>query len=282
MYRIKKHKLTVIIASLLFLTLLIAGWQIVHQTVLFIYLVILVVIAGIALIILFENHRGVRLQLQDAQKNYRQIESLFYLYSTLRIRHPLPPMRGWAISPDFANAIVSCIIEYKPKLVLEAGSGVSTLVSAYSLQAIGEGAVISLDNEKQFAAQTRENVARHKLQDTATVIYAPLKEVAIQDKTWFWYDTERLNKLGPIDMLIIDGPPNSKQRLARYPALPILFPLLSDEAIILLDDALRADEKEIIKLWLKEFGDFSLEEFDAEKGAAILRRQRSTQPATKR
>src|SRR5205823_13858007 len=136
-----------------------------------------------------------------------------------------PPMRGWAISPDFASIIMSCVREHKPKLVLEVGSGVSTLVTAYCLQEIGEGAVVSLDHDKQFAAISAANVAKHQLQDIATVIYAPLKEVVIQDKSWLWYDTEYLRNLGPIDILIIDGPLGGTQRLARYPALPILFHL---------------------------------------------------------
>jgi hypothetical protein len=78
-------------------------------------------------------------------------------------------------------------------------------------------------------------------------------------------------------MLIIDGPPGNIQHLARYPALPLLFHLLSDDVVVLLDDAFRADEREIVKRWLKEFGGFSLEEIDAEKGAAILRRQSAVQ-----
>jgi len=62
---------------------------------------------------------------------------------------------------------------------------------------------------------------------------------------------------GPItDLLIIDGPPNGTQHLARYPALPILFHLLSEDVAVLLDDAFRVDEREIVKLWQKEFGGF--------------------------
>jgi predicted O-methyltransferase YrrM len=270
MYARKKHVIIIGIACLLFLVGSAIGWQVIHQAIL---PILLVVIVGLLLAILSENRGGVQFQLQESWKSYGQIESLFYLYSTLRVRHPLPPMRGWAISPDFANIVISCIRESKPKLVLEAGSGVSTLVIAYCLQEIGEGVVVSLDHNEQYSALTAANVAKHQLQDTATVIYARLKEVAIHDKNWLWYDTEYLRNMGPIDMLVIDGPPAATQKLARYPALPVLFHLLSDDAIILLDDAFRPDEKEIVKLWLEEFGDFSLEEINAEKGAAILRRR---------
>jgi predicted O-methyltransferase YrrM len=270
MYFGKKRKLIVVIAFLLFLVASIAGWLVIHQAVL---LIALVVIVGLALTILIENHRGIQIQLQEFQKSYRQVESLFYLFSTLKVRHPFPPMRGSAVSPDFANIIISCVKERKPKLVVEAGSGVSTLITAYCLQEIGNGAVVSLDHDKKFAAISAANIAKHELQDVANIIYAPLREVVIQSKTWLWYDTQHLQDLGPIDLLIIDGPPGTTQRLARFPALPILNHLLSDDAIILLDDAFRPDEREIVRLWLKEFGGFSLEEIDVEKGAVILRRQ---------
>jgi predicted O-methyltransferase YrrM len=272
MYLKKKDIIIVTVLSLLFLIGSIIGWLVIRQVIL---LFSITVIVGILMVTQVENYRRIQNMLQQSENNYRQIESLFYLYSTMRFHHPLPQMRAWAVSPDFANILISLIRECKPRLVLEAGSGVSTLVTAYTLQEVGEGKVVSLDHDEQFAEMSAANIKKHGLQDIATVINASLKEVAIGDKSWLWYDTEQLRNLGPIDMLIIDGPPGITQRLARYPALPILFHQLSEGAVVLLDDALRTDEREIVKLWLKEFASFSLEDIDAEKGVAILRRQTS-------
>ena len=61
---------------------------------------------------------------------------------------------------------------------------------------------------------------------------------------------------------------------SRYPALPLLQAYFSDEVIILLDDAARADEQSIIAMWTREFPGFEYEYIPAEKGAAILRRTR--------
>lgn len=268
----KKDILIVTILSLLFLLGSILGWLVIRQAAFFFALTVLV---GLLMITQVENYRRIQSVLQQSENDYRQIESLFYLYSTLRFQHPLPPMRGWVISPDFANILISLIRERKPRLVVEAGSGVSTLIAAYSLREIGEGTVVSLDHDGQFAAMSAANMKKHGLQDIATVIHAPLKEVAIDDKRWWWYGMEGLRNVGPVDMLIIDGPPGITQRLARYPALPMLSHLLSDDAVVLLDDASRVDEREIVKLWLEEFAEFALEEIDAEKGVAILRRHRS-------
>ena len=45
------------------------------------------------------------------------------------------------------------------------------------------------------------------------------------------------------------------------------------DAIILLDDAARPDEKEILDLWLLEYPNFDYEYIDLDRGAVILRRK---------
>lgn len=227
----------------------------------------------IAMLLILHNAQKRRLD-KKLDNTYQQIEALFSLFSTLKFRHPLPTMGGWAITPDFAKAVTALIKEHKPKLVLELGSGVSTLVSAYSLQDGGQGRVVSFEHEKQFAAISSASLLKHGMQDSATVIYAPLKEIVQAGKTWLWYDIAQLGTLEHIDMVIVDGPPATTQKLARYPALPVLYPLLSDDAVILVDDAFREDEQQMVKLWLQEFADFSMEELDLEKGGVILRRQK--------
>ncbi len=209
-----------------------------------------------------------------SQLQYQNIQSLFSLFSLLKINAPLPTMAGYAIPPDFAATIVSLIFEHRPRCVLELGSGTSTLVTAYALKAIGGGTVTSLEQKEQFATQSVQNVRKHGLQDVATVIYAPLKPVAIRDKTWLWYDTEPLENMRVIDMVIVDGPTQQgRQKLPRYPALPILAHLLSERAVILVDDTSRTDVKQMVELWRKEFGDFEYESRDSEQGTMIFRRR---------
>lgn len=202
--------------------------------------------------------------------NYRQIEALFSMFSVLKIKSPLPPMGDWTILPDFANIIISLIHDQKPGLVIEAGSGISTLIAAYCLKDIGEGVIISLEHEKNFADINSNYLIKHDLQDFGQVIHAPLKEVIIQNKKWLWYDTAQIEQIKHIDMLIIDGPPYYIQKLSRYPALPILSGFLNHKAVILLDDGYREDEKEIVDLWLNEFNCFKYESIDTEKGVVVL------------
>jgi hypothetical protein len=176
-----KDIILVAVLTLLFFAASIIGWILIHEVVL---LFSLTAILGLLLTSQIEILRRMQHQFIESQKDYQQIESLFYLFSTLKFKHPLPPTRNWAISPDFANIIISLIRERRPRLVVEAGSGLSTLVTAYCLQENGIGRVVSLDNDEQFASRSAANVLKHGLQDIASIIHAPLKEYVIQDKKW--------------------------------------------------------------------------------------------------
>ncbi len=229
----------------------------------------LVLMLGVFAILAFATFRMMRVQ---SLNEFAQIESLMSLYNGLDITAPLPPSRGWAVSPDFAAILASLIQEHRPGLVVEAGSGLSTLISAYVLRKNGGGQVISLDHNEVYAAATTRNVAAHGLEDLARVIFAPLIRTSIHGKDWLWYDTKALQNVQSIDILVVDGPPASTQRLARYPALPILAPLLSDRAIIVIDDAFRPDERQMVARWLEEFDGFTARDVDTEKGTVILQR----------
>lgn len=253
------------------------GWLLMGRSLLIVVAIIVFIVLITIQIIIYRRFQA-QIKNQEAiqekrqASEYRQMESLFSLYSVLKINKPLPPMRGWAISPDFANIIMSLIYELRPKVVLEASSGVSTLIAAYSMRELDCGRLISFEHEESYAGKTIQNIALHGLQDVAKVIYSPLKDVDVHGERRLWYDISSLKAIESIDLLIIDGPPRDVNELARYPALPLLFDKLSDRAVVLIDDADRKDEREIIDRWLKEFSCFTREAIDTEKGAAILRR----------
>jgi predicted O-methyltransferase YrrM len=199
-----------------------------------------------------------------------QIESLFSIFSILKPQLPLPTTRGWAASPDLLKEIISLTHRHKPQLVVEASSGVSTLIIAYCLKRLGTGKLISLEHESKFAQATQNNLSLHGLDDVATVIYAPLVEVEIKGAKWLWYDLTKVEIPEAIDLLIVDGPPGTTQKLARYPALPMLHEKLSKKAIVLLDDGARADEAKIVEQWMEELKMSHSEYLSLEKGAYLI------------
>jgi len=214
-----------------------------------------------------------KLQVEQV-RHYWQTEALFSIYSTLRIEHPLPPMRLWAASPDFLVLSLSLIRRHKPQVIFEVGSGVSTVLAAYCLRDQGGGQIISLEHETRFADNTRDNLVAHGLDSYATVYHAPLLAQSIDDDIWLWYDLSRLNDLPSIDMLVVDGPPEDTQTMARYPALPLLFAKLNPGAYILVDDFIRDDEYAMVNRWLETFDLSVVQTYANEKGAVILQKGR--------
>jgi predicted O-methyltransferase YrrM len=226
------------------------------------------------MVFIIESFRRLEVQLKDHheknQEDFRQTEAMFNLFSTIKIDKGLPPMRDWAILPDFANVIVTNIKKHKPKLILELGSGVSSVITGYLLKEMGKGRIITLEHDKKYADITSEHIKSHNLQKYVRVIYTPLKSYKYGNRNWLWYDKSKLKNMGSIDMLIIDGPPGSLQKLSRYPALPLLKKHLGPKTVIILDDAKRADEKRIVELWRKQYNIKTIEAVDTQKGAVIL------------
>ena len=252
----------------------VAGWLVLGHPEWIASMAVVTAMLAIALLWIYRRIPRLLRGLYRAQQfqTWQQIQSLLSLSSVLHITHPLPPMRGAAILPDLANVLLSLILERKPGLVLEAGSGVSTLIIAYALRRVGKGRLISLEHGPTFFAHTATNLEKHGLTDVAAVVHAPLKTVTIDGTRWRWYDTAALSTAKPIDLLFIDGPPANTQNLARYPALPLLIAKLSEDAVILLDDVNRDDERTILRMWTAQFPDFKLELVETFKKAAILRR----------
>ena len=71
-------------------------------------------------------------------------------------------------------------------------------------------------------------------------------------------------------MVVVDGPPNYIQDLSRYPVIPLLYNRMNNNSILILDDGVRDEEKEITRRWEEEFEDLSIEYFNFESGAFIV------------
>jgi len=157
---------------------------------------------------------------------YRQTEAFIQLTNLLQFKSAIPPTRSWAASPDLLLFISETVKKNRPTLVVELGSGVSTLVTAKS----GARKVISIDNSEEFGGKTRELLKEHKVRG-AEIRIAPLRPYANGSE---WYDVSMIKDLRKIDLLIVDGPPGSKNPEARYPALKEFKDKWSAKAVLLL------------------------------------------------
>ncbi|GEM_PF-3082724 len=204
--------------------------------------------------------KGFRKELRDSVKDIR----LDALYQKLLLEEvfgrpePLAAMSGWSISPEFGWWLYGYVKDHSPDRVVELGSGTSTLIIAYALKFLGVGGrLISFDNDYEYAAKTRSLLQLCELEEFAEVIYAPLKEYEIGESAYRWYSIPfdllaGFSGQGGIDLLLIDGPPKATNSHARYPAYPLLRSYFNDNTLILLDDAGRVEEKEILERWILE------------------------------
>jgi predicted O-methyltransferase YrrM len=206
----------------------------------------------------------------EFQQLYRQTEALLGLYAELANNVSLPPTRDWAASPDLLLHLVQHAQKTQPTTIVECGSGVSTLALSRFLSQIGRGHVLSLEHNPGFAQKTRDNLARAGLGGWATVIDAELVPYRFGGQDYLWYSTKGLSSSLVIDLLLIDGPPSSTCRNARYPAGPVLFKFLSARGVVFLDDADREEERQTLSLWASEFPNLKQQRLGLEKGLAVL------------
>jgi predicted O-methyltransferase YrrM len=167
---------------------------------------------------------------------------------------PLPSLSGWALEPDTAGFLVRWILQEKPEMIVELGSGVSTLLFAYALEANGRGSLLSVDAEETYAARTRDLLRTHGLEHRARVHHAPFEPLDLDTWKGRWFQLDVLLPIedGTVDLLVVDGPPKSTGRLARYPALPILIRKLRSSATVAVDDADRTAERTMVDAWIRE------------------------------
>jgi predicted O-methyltransferase YrrM len=193
---------------------------------------------------------------------YYQSEAYAQLMHLLDLKSSVPPTRGWAASPDLLLTIYETVKKINPSLVVELGSGVSTLVAAKS----GAKKVVSLDGSKEYAAKTRELIKEHRVRGVDVRFAALLPYV----NGLTWYDVSVIKDLKKIDLLIVDGPPGNNNPESRYPALKEFKDKLSSRAVVILDDVNREGERKLAEDFAAALPNHELVILNHEKGAAII------------
>jgi predicted O-methyltransferase YrrM len=210
---------------------------------------------------------------KEIKQTFRQLEALQNLNAVLPANDVLPATRGWAASPDLLAVLVDLVVAERPSLVVECGSGASTLWLALAMRRFGiDGRVVALDHDPVFGGKTRDLLARHDVGDLAEVRDAPLESFSLDGETYSWYARRAWEDLTGIDLLFVDGPPATTGHQARYPALPLLSGALSPVVTAVLDDLVVPDMQKVLRRWLDAYPDFGSEILALEKQAAVLRR----------
>lgn len=215
-----------------------------------------------------KTSRASRRQLDD---QIALLESYLQLQRLVPMPRPMPRAGAWAASEDLLLWLVGEVLRRRPALIVDLGSGQSSVWMAAALKESGApGRVVAIDHDADYAEATRQLAADQGLSRWLDVRHAPLVSVTIEGRTMEFYDPDALADLEGIDLLSIDGPPGSGTEQARWPALPLLRARLAPGAQVVLDDLIRRDEQEIIAEWAQLFPEMSLRQFDFEKGAAVF------------
>ncbi|WP_278386782.1 class I SAM-dependent methyltransferase [Stutzerimonas kunmingensis] len=198
----------------------------------------------------------------------QQLEAYLGVQSFLNHGERIPGMHGWPISPDFALYLIELIDSNDYDLIIEFGSGTSTVVMAKALARIAprrqkaKPLQVAFEHLEQYHAQTQANLQQAGLADAVQLVLAPLEPyTAPNGNTYPYYSchaaladlASQLPMEQPKVLVMVDGPPASTGKHARYAAVPAVLAHFQHARLdILLDDYIRDDEKEIAQLWLTD------------------------------
>jgi glycosyltransferase involved in cell wall biosynthesis/predicted O-methyltransferase YrrM len=165
---------------------------------------------------------------------------------------PITPLNpGWQLSSQAMQEVVRHVLLDQPKVIVECGSGASTMWIGRALRQVGAGRLISLENSADWVAIVT-GLLQHEGLTSVEVRHAPIEPIQIARHEHSWYSASAVADVEEIDLLLVDGPPGRTTKLARYPAVPALRDRLRPGATVMLDDCHRSDEKEALRKWLAE------------------------------
>ncbi len=203
---------------------------------------------------------------QEVLNGTQQLEAFLDIQNFFKHGKHLPALHGWPVSPDFARYLIQLLEKNDYDLILEFGSGTSTVIIAKTLAHLdrtrqGKPAAlqIAFEHLEKYHDQTSVDLESAGLAQSVELTLAPLQPYQPPNgKTYSYYACHE--KLGDVAtrlpatpikiLLVVDGPPASTGQHARYPAVPAVLAPLKDKCLdILLDDYARPDEKEVGVLW---------------------------------
>ena len=190
----------------------------------------------------------------------------------LQFRFPVF-LGGPSIDAHHARQLLFVLEELKPRVILELGSGTSTVIVARALQTLGYPPEmhIAVDHDARYLSNTIQLARVNGVEPFVRFEHCPLAPVPGYALPWYSNVPETIGR-AQIDLVIVDGPPAYEpgKEKSREPALPVSRRFLSERAVVILDDANREGESEILDRWLQDYPEFSLTRVREGKGVAVL------------
>ncbi|MEN1960940.1 class I SAM-dependent methyltransferase [Luteimonas sp. MJ246] len=214
-------------------------------------------------------------------QRYRRKANLFFEYLPRHIWNtaslqklvgsplPLPPPTGWAADSDLLVELSRLVALNKPNLVVELGSGLSTVVIAATLRSNGSGRVISVEHDASYAHSTQQSLKMAGLDALVEIRVAALEEQrGVSSTVWYGLSDESFPEL--VDLVFVDGPPAELGNNIRESALNYFWPRLAANGSLIFDDARRPEENTFIERWLRGHPEALIQHPLTLKGCAII------------
>lgn len=153
---------------------------------------------------------------------------------------------NWTLDRNSIVILWKKLMEIKPTIILEAGSGISTLLFAKFQEKHNQnGRVISLEQDKKEKIRVEDLLKKFKLDSFVNILYAPLNS-----RGGYEFSHQNIlqisgNKKG--DWLMIDGPCGTDG--SRDQVMYDLLPYMNPGSIWFADDSFRDGELSFLKQW---------------------------------
>lgn len=159
----------------------------------------------------------------------------------------------WPIERDFAKYLIYSVVVNRPINIVEFGSGTSTLILLKTLEKLGyEYKLISIDSDDKFLERTKNLLIAEGVysEKKVNLIFAEITEIELGGNNYKWYNPKKIDFISEkIDLMFIDGPLGALCKNSRYPAIPIMKKHFKKGTLVILHDAKRVDETEVVEMW---------------------------------
>ena len=184
----------------------------------------------------------------DLDRLYERVAAAVQIQGALNGLPVVRPMPGWALSSD-AIVQILCDLQERPNPVLvEFGSGQSTVIFAAWFRARGQGRFVSFEHDPAHADAIRRQLDAAKLITHVDLQVVPLVDRAAADGLPPSKSYALPSQFPGFDVALVDGPSYFFGESTRYHPLKWALDRLNAGGAAYLDDTIRPQEQRILEV----------------------------------
>lgn len=181
---------------------------------------------------------------------------------------------NFSMEPASINFLKQVILQTKPQNILEFGSGISTSVLSQAQQdalrndkSSQKPHFVSVDQSDEFMAGTKDMLERSGCDQFVNTLVCPIRKYRLStgdEFSCYEFNEKELHKAFEgqrPDMVLIDGPVGGGPHgiaFARFLTVTMSNLLCADQALIMLDDAYRDTEIQMMVTWPKMYPELDI------------------------